>query len=128
MRNSFDKRNMLLAKIKDFNALIDNKPHFEKPTKNKQEAYEKLVEISRNNDYTPGNVDYWYYQKYYKIIGIYLSRQTNTNISRQINFMRKLEEKRWNINAFYCRKAKKPTKKQQQQQQQPKNINQLQTN
>ena len=43
--------------------------------------------------------------------------------------MRKLEEKRWNINVFYCRKAKKPTKKkQQQQQQQPKNKNQLQTN
>ena len=62
---------MLLAEIKDFNALIDNKPHFEKPTKNKQEANEKLVEISRNNDYTPGNVDYWYCQKYYKIISIF---------------------------------------------------------
>ena len=32
--------------------------------------------MSRNNDYTTGNLDY--HQKYYKLIGIDLSRQTNT--------------------------------------------------
>ena len=40
---------MSLVEIKDFNALIDNKPFFDQPIKNKQ-AYEKLVEMSRNND------------------------------------------------------------------------------
>ena len=33
-----------------------------------------------------------YHQKYYKLVGIDLSRQINTSIPRKINFMRKLEE------------------------------------
>ena len=56
---------MPLVEIKDFVALIDNKPFFGQPVKNKQKAYEKLIEMSRN---------------YYKLIGIDLSRQTHTNI------------------------------------------------
>ena len=47
----------------------------------------------RNDDYTTGNLlDYLYHQKYYKLIGIDLSRQTNISISEKINFVRKLEE------------------------------------
>ena len=45
---------MPLIEIKNFNALIDNKPFFDQPVKNKQEAYEKVIEISRNDDYTAG--------------------------------------------------------------------------
>ena len=63
------------------NALIDNKPFFDQPVRNKQE--EKLVEMSRNNDYTTGNL-------LDKLIGISLG-QTNMNISQQINFVEKLE-------------------------------------
>ena len=37
---------MPLVEIKDFNALIDNKPFSEQPMKNKQEAYEELVNMS----------------------------------------------------------------------------------
>ena len=37
-------------------------------------------------------MDYLYHQKYYKLIGIDLSRQTNTNIPQQINFVGKLED------------------------------------
>ena len=49
--------------------------------------------MSRNNDYTTGNLlDYFYHQKYYKLIRIDLSRQTNTSIPQQINFVGKLEE------------------------------------
>ena len=33
-----------------------------------------------------------YHQNHYKIIGTDLSRQTNKNISQQINFVKKLEE------------------------------------
>ena len=33
---------MLLVEIKDLNALIENKPFFDHPVKNKQEAYENL--------------------------------------------------------------------------------------
>ena len=58
-----DKYYMPLVEIKDFNALIDNKPFFDQPVKNKQEAYEKLIEVSRNDDYTTGNLlDYLYHQ------------------------------------------------------------------
>ena len=93
MRDSFNKYYMPLEEIKDFNALIDNKPFFDRPVKNKQEAYEKLIKMSRNDDYTTGNLlDYLYHQKYYKLIGIDLSRQTNMNIPQQINFTGKLEE------------------------------------
>ena len=80
-RNTFDKYYMPLVEIKDFTALIYNKPFFNQSVKNKQEAYEKLIEMPRNDDYKAGNVlDYLYHQKYYKLIGIDLSRQTNTSI------------------------------------------------
>ena len=36
--------------------IIDNKPYFDKPVQNKQEAYEELVEMSRNNDYATGSI------------------------------------------------------------------------
>ena len=82
---------MLLVEIKVFNALIDNKPFFDQPVKNKQEAYEKFVERSINDGYTTRNLlDYLFPQKYYKLIGIDLSRKTNTSISQQINFVEKL--------------------------------------
>ena len=46
--------------------------------KNKPVVNEKLSQMSRNNDYTTGYLlDYLYHQKYYKLIGIDLSRQTN---------------------------------------------------
>ena len=92
-RFSLDKYYTQFMEIKDFNALIDNKPFFDQPVKKKQETYEKLIKISRNDNYTTGNLlDYLSRQNYYKLIGIDLSRQTNTNIPQQINFTGKLEE------------------------------------
>ena len=35
---------------------IDNKPFFDQPVKNKQEADEKLIEISRSDGYTTENL------------------------------------------------------------------------
>ena len=55
--------------------------------------YQKPIKMSRINHHSTGNLlDYLYHQKYYKLIGIDLSRQTNTSISQQINFVEKLEE------------------------------------
>ena len=55
--------------------------------------YKKLVEMSRNNDHTTGNLlGYLHHQKYCKIIVINLSRQTNTSVSQQFNFAGKLKE------------------------------------
>ena len=84
---------MSLVEIKQFSALIDKKPFFYQTVKNKQEGYGKLVEMLVNDNYTAGNLlDYLYNQNYYELIGIDLSRQTNTSNPKQINFVRKLEE------------------------------------
>ena len=79
-RNCFDKYYMPLVKIKYFNPLIGTELFFDQPVKNQQEAQKELVEMSRNNYYTTGNLlDFLHYQKYYKLISIDLSRQTNTS-------------------------------------------------
>ena len=75
------------AEINDFNALIDNKPLFAQPVKNKQKAYEKIVEILRNNNYPTGNLlDYSCHQNHHKMIVIDLLRQTNTTIPQKKYF------------------------------------------
>ena len=92
-RNFFDTYYMPLVKVKNVNALIDNKSFFDQPLKNKEEAHEKLIEMSQNDDYTTENLlDYFYYQKYYKPIDIDLSRQINTSIPQKIDIVGKLEE------------------------------------
>ena len=40
---------MPLAEARDFNGLIDNKPFFDQPVKNKPEAYEKHIEMMTVN-------------------------------------------------------------------------------
>ena len=55
-RDSFKKYSMSLVEMKDFNVLIDNKPFFDQPVKKKQEVYQKLIEMSRNDYYTTGNL------------------------------------------------------------------------
>ena len=51
------------------------KVFFDAPIKNK-EAYEKIIELSKNSDYTTGNLlDYEYFSKHYKVIAIDLSKQ-----------------------------------------------------
>ena len=61
---------MILVEIKGFTALIDSKPFIDQPVKNKQGEYEKLIEMSNNNDYTTRRLlDYLYHQKFYKLIG-----------------------------------------------------------
>ena len=74
-RDYFEKYYMPLVKIKDFNALIDKKPFFHQPVKNKQEANEKLIKMSRIDGYTTVSLlGYLYHQNHYKLVGIDLSR------------------------------------------------------
>ena len=76
-RNVFSNCYAPDAEIKDFNVLIDRKRLFDLPVKNKQEPYEKIIEMSNNNDYTTGKLlDFAYFKKYYKLIAIDLSKQT----------------------------------------------------
>ena len=66
-RTSFSKYYIPKAEIKHFNVMIDGKPFFEIPVKNKEEAYKAIIEISKSNDYTTGNLlDYEYFSKHYK--------------------------------------------------------------
>ena len=56
--------------------LIDGKGFFDLPVKNKEETYEKRLSISKNNDYTTGNLlDYEHFSKHYKPIAIDLSKK-----------------------------------------------------
>ena len=62
------------------------------PVKNEEEAYEKYIEISNNNDYTAGNLlNLGYFLKKYKLIAIILSKQTKLKDPQQISFTGKLE-------------------------------------
>ena len=71
------------------------KVFFDVPVKNQEEAYEKIISIGENNDYTTGNLlDYEYFSKYCKLIAIDLSKQIeleNLDLRQQINFISKLE-------------------------------------
>ena len=52
------------------------KVFFDVLIKNKEETYEKIIEINENNDYTTGNLlDYDYFSKHCKVIEIDLSKQ-----------------------------------------------------
>ena len=71
----------------------------------------KNIDISRNNDYTTGNLlDYEYFKKYYKLIAIDLSKQQvlqeNEDLIQQINFIGRLEEA---ANVFIIIEKKKNT-------------------
>ena len=59
--------------------------------KNEEESYEKIIEMSNNNDYTTGNLlDFAYFKRNYKLIAIDLSKQTELKDPQQINFIGKL--------------------------------------
>ena len=97
MRDSFNKHYMLLVENNHFNIFINNKPFFEQPIKNEEEAYEKIVEMSRKNDYSIGN----FHQIYYKLLATDLTRQTNRSIPQKIHFAGKLEKNNGATMFFY---------------------------
>ena len=79
------------------NVIIDKLAFFDLPIKTEEEAYEKIIDIGRNNEYTTGNLlDYAYFKKYYKLIAIDLSKQQvlqeNEDLIQQINFTGRLEQ------------------------------------
>ena len=90
-RDSFSHYYVPNVEIKDFNVLIDGKKFFDLPVKNKEKAYEKILDMSNNNDYTTGNLlDFAYFKEIYKLISIDLSKQTKLKDPQQINIIGKL--------------------------------------
>ena len=55
-RGSFSHYYVQNVEIKDFNVLIDEKSFCNLPVKNEEEAYEKIIDMNNNNDYTTGNL------------------------------------------------------------------------
>ena len=59
--------------------------------KNEEEAYEKIMDMSNNNDYTTGNLlDFAYFKENYRLIAIDLSKQTKLKDPQKISFVGKL--------------------------------------
>ena len=56
-RDSFSHYYVPNIETRDFSVLIDGKSFFNLPVKNDEEAYEKIIEMSRNNDYTTANLN-----------------------------------------------------------------------
>ena len=71
--------------VKDYNVIIDKLAFFDLPIKTEEEAYEKIIDISRNNEYPTGK------------IAIDLSKQQvlqeNEDLIQQINFIGRLKKK-----------------------------------
>ena len=94
-RDSFSDQYGLNVEIKDFNVLIDRKSFFDLPLKNEEEAYEKTMGMSNNNnnDYATGNLlDFAYFKKNYRLTTTDLSKQTKLKDPQQISFIGKLKK------------------------------------
>ena len=101
-RDSFSHCYVPNARIKDFNVLIDGKSFFDLPVKNEEEAYNKIIEMSNNNDYTTGSVlDFGHFKENYKITAIDLSKQTKLKDPQQINFIGKLRNQDYGATMFF---------------------------
>ena len=96
-RQSFSQFYLPNVMVKDFNVIIDKLAFLDLPIKIEEGAYEKIIDISRNNEYATGNLlDYDYFKKHYKLIAIDLSKQQvlqeNEDLIQQINFIGRLTE------------------------------------
>ena len=55
--------------------------------KNEEEAYEKIMDMNNNNDYTTGNLlNFAYLKKHYELVAIDLSQQTKLKDPRLLCF------------------------------------------
>ena len=73
--------------------MIDRKSFFDSPVKIDKEAYEKIIEISKNNDYTTDNLlDLAYFRENYRLIAIDLSKPIKLKDPQKSNFIGKLED------------------------------------
>ena len=110
-RQSFPRFYLPNVIVKDYNVIIDKLAFFDLPIKTEEEAYEKIIDISRNKEYTTGNLlDYGYFKKCYQLIAIDLSKQQvlqgNEDLIQQINFIGRLEEA---VNVFIIIEKKENT-------------------
>ena len=109
-RDSFSDYYVPNVEIKDFNVLIDGKSFFDLPVKNEEEAYEKIIEMSNNNDYTTGNLlDFAYFKENCRLTAIDLSKETKLKDPQQINFIEKFDEANGTTMFFTIEKSEETT-------------------
>ena len=78
--------------------------------KNEEEAYEKVIDMSKNNDSTTGSLlDFVYFKKHYKLIATELSKQTKLKDPQQINFVGKLLKNTGATMFFIIKKSEETT-------------------
>ena len=69
---------------------------FDTAIENREEPFEKNIEMGRNNDYTTGSLlDYEDFSKHYKIIAIDLSKKIelkSPDLKHQLNSIGRLDE------------------------------------
>ena len=71
-------------------------------SKNEEEAYEKIIGMSKNNDCTTGNLlDFAYFKENYELVAIDLSKQTKLKDPQQIDFIGKLENQDHGATMFF---------------------------
>ena len=109
-RDSFSHYYVPNVEIKDFHVLIDEKSFFDLPVKNEQEAYEKIIDMSNNNDYTTGNLlDFAYLKENHGLIANDLSKQTKLKDPQQISFIGKLLNRHRATVFFTIKKSQETT-------------------
>ena len=106
-RISFSKCCTPSVEIKDYNVILDGKPFYEIPIKNKEETYKAITESIRNDLVRTGNEsNFDYFSTHYKLIAIDLSKQKSDFKNQQINFTGKLEQ---NATIFFISEEKETT-------------------
>ena len=97
-------------RIKYFNVLIDGKGFFDMSVKNEEEAYEKIMNMSNNNNYTNGNIlGVPCFKENCRLIAIDLSKQTKLKDPQQIAFIGKLLNTRGATMFFIIKKSEETT-------------------
>ena len=81
------------------------------PVKNEEEAYEKTIDMSNNNDCTTVNsLHFIYFKENYNLIAIDLNKKTKLKDPQQINFIRKVENQNHRATKFFIiEKSEKTT-------------------
>ena len=80
------------------------------PAKNEEESYEKIIDMSNNNDYINGNLlDFAYFKESYRLIATDLSKQTKLKYPKQISFIGKLSRRTRETMFFIIEKLEKTT-------------------
>ena len=80
------------------------------PAKNEEEAYEKIIDMCNNNDYTTGHLlDFAYFKENYRLIATDLSKQTKLKDLQQISLIRNIEGQNNGVTMFFIIEKSKET-------------------